>query len=244
MYQLDNLLLNFLKKIYSSPIKRKSNFTINTFQDIVIITSTIHPTSEKLSYSKIRSIYDDNERFEQTLNSINSIKNKLPRASIFLLENSPLTCKEQEELKNAVDWLILFSNDPNASEYKDSIYKGSGEIYMLLKFYEVFTHFDYKRLFKLSGRYFLSENFSPQKFSESQFSFRKYENSYSTRLYSVPKNLEEIYYEQLIKTFKESCHGATIECILMQDIDENKIKLLDMLGVKGNIAVNGELINE
>ena len=54
--------------------------------NLVLITSIINTPKTPLSYSKIRSVYTRNERFEQTKKTIESIKEKIPNHKILIVE--------------------------------------------------------------------------------------------------------------------------------------------------------------
>lgn len=54
--------------------------------NIILITSVINTPNKPLSYSKTRSVYNRNERFEQTKKTIQSVKEKLPNIKIMIVE--------------------------------------------------------------------------------------------------------------------------------------------------------------
>jgi hypothetical protein len=213
-------------------------------RQLFLLTSTIHPANLPLSYTSTRSIFVADERLAQTLRSIESIRGMVPNSLIILLENSKLSDQEFQLLRDAVDWVILFAQDNDACLLRDSPHKGAAEIYMLLKAVNLLRYFQYKRMFKLSGRYWLSERFSLQKFPKTKFGFLVSGGTHSTRLYSIPKELEAVYAKQLAKTLVAARRGATIEAEIMRGIPSEQIELLPSLGVSGFIGVTGKFIDE
>lgn len=55
---------------------------------IVIVGSTIQAREGKFTYSKTRTIFDANERFRQTIATVNSLTNALPDAKIYVVDSS------------------------------------------------------------------------------------------------------------------------------------------------------------
>jgi hypothetical protein len=211
---------------------------------IFLITSTIRTSEHPLSYARTRSVFSAEERLEQTLRSIESVRTKVPDTLIVLLENSELSAIETATLRKVADWFISFAEDPRAVELRDGPFKGASELYMLLWIQDILRHFDYEKMFKLSGRYWLTDRFCLQDFLSDKFEFLMRAGVYSTRLYCVPKSLEAMYRKQLEKTFVAAQRGATIEAVIMQGVPQDRIHLLERLGVCGYIAPTGELIDE
>lgn len=211
---------------------------------IFLITSTIRPSENPLSYTHTRSVFSAEQRLEQTLRSIESVRAKVPDALVVLLENSDLSTKEVSVLQNVADWFVLLSQDAQAIELRDSFHKGAAEAYMLLSIQNVLMYFDYRIMFKLSGRYWLSERFDIHNFPSDRFGLLLRGGVYSTRLYSVPKALNVLYCRQLDKAMRETLKGAGIEVVIMQGVPSDKIMSLEYLGVQGYISPNGEFIDE
>lgn len=211
---------------------------------IFLITSTIRTSDDPLSYTRTRSVFSAKQRLEQTLRSIESVRAKVPDALIVLLENSDLSVRETSVLQEAADWFVSFAQDAHAVELRDGPFKGAAETYMLLWILDIVRYFDYEKMFKLSGRYWLSDRVRLQDFPSDKFGFLMREGSYSTRLYCVPKSLEAIYRKQLEKTFVAAQRGATIETLIMRGVPQDKIQLLEHLGVRGYIAPTGGVIDE
>jgi hypothetical protein len=69
--------------------------------NLVIITSLINCTNNPLSYSKTRTIFDKDQRFIQTLKSIDCIKNKIKNCEILFCECSNICNSEYEKIIRA-----------------------------------------------------------------------------------------------------------------------------------------------
>ena len=62
-------------------------------KNITLITSIIDTPNLPLSYTNCRSVFTKQQRFEQTQNTIASIREKIPDNKIILIECSPLNDK-------------------------------------------------------------------------------------------------------------------------------------------------------
>ena len=69
-------------------------------RNLVIITSIIEMPNKPLSYSKTRSIFNNDERFEQTKKTIETIKKKIDDISILIIE-----CSEFKDNKDKYEYL-------------------------------------------------------------------------------------------------------------------------------------------
>jgi len=173
-----------------------------------------------------------------------SVRAKVPDTLIVLLENSDLSARETTILRQAADWFVSFAKDARAVELRDGPFKAAGEIYMLLWIQQIIQHFGYEKMFKLSGRYWLSGRFRLRDFPSDKFGFLMRGGTHSTRLYCVPKSLEAAYRKQLKETFVAAQKGTTIEAIIMRGVPPDRLQLLSHLGVCGYIAPSGDYIEE
>ena len=220
------------------------NVKVITRPYVFLITSTIRSSENPLSYTRTRSVFSAEQRLEQTLHSIESVRTKVPEALVVLLENSDLPTGETSVLQEAADWFVSFAQNAYATELRDGPFKGAGETYMLLWTQRIVQHFDYEKMFKLSGRYWLSDRFCLEDFPLGKFGFLMSGGTHSTRLYCVPKCLEGMYRKQLEKTLVATQKGAGVEAVIMRGVPPDKIELLEHLGVCGHIAPTGGYIEE
>ena len=217
---------------------------ILAYRYIFLITSTLSPSEKPLLRSAKRNIFSTEERLDQMLSSIASVRAKVPGALIVLLENSDLTDKQAQVLRDTVDWLVLFAHDPKAVVFRDCSNRGSGEIYKLQSIHRVLRNFDYQLLFKLSGRYCLSRRFALEHFPRDRFGFLLRDGVASTRLYSVPGCLHDQYGRQLTAAFVASRFGLSIESAITCGLTSHQVQWLDPIGVSGHVAVDGMWIDE
>lgn len=211
---------------------------------LFLITSTINFTNSPLGVNQDlpRSCLSPSLRFDQTLESIKSIRLHVPNAVVVLLENSSLSIDQKNILEPLVEHLILISE---RNFIKNFWNKGLPEIYLLLSFFKKRSLKQYSGVFKLSGRYSLSSDFKFEFFKTSKFIFTQRDGVYSTRLYYVPICQFGFYKTALCFALFPSLMGVPIEVAFAHLIDKSQIKFLSPIGVKGQIAVQeGEWINE
>jgi len=207
------------------------------------MTSVIYFKDKPLSYSSSRSIYSPETRAEQTLKTIQSIREKMPGAKIFLFE---LGLKEDlpHNLKNSVDLYVFLGNKKIVRWAVDGSKKGFGEAVGLIygaKYIK--NQADY--YFKISGRYYLNDDFEINDFLDSNFAFLKYDRSISTRLYGFSQSVFNVWYRALwLSLLFLYFTIMSIEFVLPKFIKQKYVKSLNRLGISGFIAPGGEYIKE
>jgi hypothetical protein len=158
--------------------------------DLFVITSVINTGNAGWTYTDVRSVFNCQERFEQTLNSIASIRSRCSGASILLIECSDIDDTMTQALKERVDYFIqTYHVDEIREACINSNKKGYGEMKKMAAVCDFIASrgVPFKRLFKLSGRYFLNDSFTESVYSTEQYTFMKYaHDAGSTVLYSVP----------------------------------------------------------
>jgi FkbM family methyltransferase len=216
-------------------------------KDLFLITSVVCTGDIPWSYAP-RSVYSPEERFQQTLESIQSIRTRHPSANILLIECSDLPVEYANALQSSVDYYMnVRSNEEARRACLETDKKGFGEAVLtkLALQYVFENNLSFERLFKLSGRYALNDDFSPDMFSYSQFTFKKSPDpsSISTILYSVP-HLHRMKLNAIICNTVEyyKTHGPTgYETIVPQQCTPQTS--IDRVGAQGYVAVNrGEVI--
>ena len=98
--------------------------------NLTIITSVINISKEPLSYSGTRSIYSPEERFNQTIKTIESLK-KINNTEILFIESTNITKEMENFLKSKATYFLNIdettskSNSPHkASAESSQIYEG------------------------------------------------------------------------------------------------------------------------
>jgi hypothetical protein len=158
------------------------------------------------------SAYDEQQRFEQTLKTIECVREKVPNSYVVLFECSskPIDEKQKEVLKEKADLFLEFYNEPvlkqiyeNLEErpelitYGKSLLETRGLLNALyvIKKHNLFS--DSQRVFKLTGRYLLNEYFDikdyESKFLEERYVIKKYDYLPQEAENFDDKELENVY---------------------------------------------------
>lgn len=128
-----------------------------------IVTSTLNT---------VHGVIDPQDRFNQTIESLESIRRHVPNSRIIFSDNStvPLTTEQIEFFKTKADYVRtvdhnLFTLVANQYGY----YKGPAEIYMMREVLDFIERENLigKRIFKLSGRYKISDTFDIKEYDQS-----------------------------------------------------------------------------
>lgn len=173
--------------------------------DIFCITSIIKTGNKEWSYIPTRSVYSPEERFQQTLQTIQSIRERAPEAKILLVEASQLSNDMTSTLQEKVDYFLdLHENQDVCLACFETDRKGWGEAKKTIEAIKYLkeNNISFRRFFKISGRYFLNSFFSLDNFSMDTFTFNKQlkgSTSHPTVLYSVPFCLVSNFQKALLQ---------------------------------------------
>lgn len=207
-----------------------------------IITSVIHFSQNKLSYSQVRSVYTPEQREQQTLHTITSIREKVPNASIVLVEMG-LKKNISRNLLLAADQFIYVGNNWLVKWACNSRHKGLGEAMGLIKASSNINT-SAGLYFKISGRYFLNNDFKLDGWNNRQYCFKKYGDNVSTRLYSFGPSFFSHWKRVLYRSLPLLYKGYSIEEVMPRFIPPGNIYEMKLLGVSGFVAPNAESISE
>jgi hypothetical protein len=225
--------------------KSKTNITNINVENLVLITSKICVSNKVYSYSSTRSIYSPHQRYEQLLDTINSIKQYISNCYIILIDNSKLTKHMVCNLSENVD---LFINDTNNNHLNyltdENEYKGFGELGQLLYVFNNYilkNNFTFKNFFKISGRYKLIGsiehilNIDDSVFKKNyNVTDREY---YYTCFYKIINNKIMMYYKSLHRMFSNiNRYGQDMEVIIPYELNYDFYET-DLLNLEQNIAV-------
>jgi hypothetical protein len=216
--------------------------------NLVLITSIICTPDIPLSYTSIRSVFTSNERFEQTKKTIQTVKEKIPESKIFIVECSSLN-EEQHKyfLENSDYFLNLYNND-NLKKSIYSISKALGEGTMTISAIEYIkqNNIIFDNFFKITGRYWLSENFNYNNFINNDIVVHNiYNDIYNvcTSLYKLNKlNIDDFYNFLINNKYKmEQCIGyEVLFAMFLNSSNKNKVIHLNKIGVNGYISVSSD----
>ena len=200
-----------------------------------IITSVIDFSGNKLSYSSSRSSFNPEERMKQSIETIRSIRNKMPDAKIFFLEMGRKP-DASGELSGIVDRYIYIGNRSLVRWACDGLHKGMGEAVGLL-IAKKQLHSDADFYFKISGRYFLTDDFNPGEWAGNGFFFRRYgDNCVSTRLYGFEAGFFGHWQKAIFRSLYQLYKGRSLENVLPMFIRPGLVTSIERLGVAGFVA--------
>ena len=139
-------------------------------KDIIIITSVIEVTITPLLINGLkdfplkRSIYSPKERFEQTIETIESIRKYMPHTDILIMECSP-NSEWMDLLKEKTNYFVNLH--PNEC-IMNNTNKGFGEATLLLEACKFLKSIPYKynNIYKITGRYVLQPSFNKSYWEE------------------------------------------------------------------------------
>jgi len=248
-----------LKYDIKDKISDYENIIINSDNgklDLIIITSVINCVKNKLSYFETRSIFSVKERYKQTLKSIESIREKMPQCKIFFCECSNMKENENYESyeKNIIEKVDYYANFYDIDSIKKAVnseFKGYGEACILLKAFDVISELEskeellLKNIFKLSGRYFLNEDFNLELYNNFNNNFCYWDNStvsLCSIFYKIKINHFELFKECLEKSIIELKNNASIEICLYKYFSTSN-QILEKMNISGYLATEGYLFS-
>jgi hypothetical protein len=231
--------------------------------NLILITSIIKPPNTRLSYSE-RSVYNYQERFEQTKYTIQSIREKIPNNKIFIIECSPLTNEEESYFLNNSEYFINIYENTFLREriYSESKSLGEGTMTSMALNYIINDKIEFDNFFKISGRYYISEKFDYNNFNNSDVVVnfcRKYEyqiiNKYvNTSLYKLPHSSINLFYdflnnektnELMYKSLDyEHLFGIFIESLKTYYTNDYNVIHLNNYGCKGLVSTENNSLHD
>jgi hypothetical protein len=227
-------------------------------KNIIIVTSIIDtPNNLPLSYSLKRSVFFKKDRFEQTKNTISSIRLHIPDCLILLIECSPLDNNEAEFFTNNTDIFINMYNDDKINEFLINIYspfkalaEGTMTIYALEYLFN--NNIICDNIFKISGRYYLNDNFHFDNYLNNDDTIYKIDNKrcntcfYKLTFNNAFKWLLFLKNEKILMSYKHLLLSRnSFEDIFCLFAIKNNIKLNDhnhKIGISGNVSVCGSYV--
>ncbi len=210
-----------------------------------LITSVIYSKeNKKVTYDGVRSIFSPEERTQQTAHTIKTIRKKVPQAKIVLIEGG-LQSDLPAGLKEKSDQYLYLGDKKLVRWAVDSTFKSLGEVSMLLYALKRLDQ-DADFYFKISGRYFLNDEFNINDWKKGGFVLHFKQGDYiSTRLYGFRKEMIKIWKYALIKGLPFSFIGYAIENTLAKFIPKKFTHRISGLGLTGlSATVKNDFIKE
>ena len=195
-------------------------------KNCVIVTSVICPDSAPLSYSTTRSIYTPEQRYQQTVETIHSVRAYLPGADVCLVECSP-PCAEIADLEEQVEVFVNLYPDDNI---RKNPAKGVGEACMLYAALDNLDINSYDNFFKLSGRYVLNSRFNIDAYMNDKVVLKRTMHyggdSMHTFFYKFPSK-EAQFFKNLFKLASLDAQDSAIEIYMLKHMDMSKVLHLE-----------------
>ena len=242
-------------------------------KNIVLLTSAVYTNY---------GIYNPQDRIKQTLETAKSAQKYIPGAVIILVDNSKVdvqndTSAEFEELIDTVDYYIDNSDDNDIKYFHNNVtnYDIGKNAMEALGMMKALTYISNDkammkeidkagRIFKLSGRYQVTDKFDITKFdnanTKDKYVFKRAQPSWinpadtgvntllQTRLWSFTPamllNTMQLYkdiIETMVRLFNEGKYIDN-EHAMSRFIPRDMLVELETVGLMGNIAPNGMMI--
>lgn len=223
-------------------------------KNIILISSAIVVSDKPLSYCQKRSVVSAQQRYTATINTILSVRQKIPNSIIILIDPTQIFDDWKIYLKSITDHLI---DDSSLTESTDTwLNKGCAECQQILAGLEYITgkYPTATKIFKITGRYYLEKSFKYDNFEDNAVCFMTIPKTSIffetvpacyTFFYSVPiKYIAE--YQNALKNTISKCLDLdkSIETILPYEFGSAFVNHnIEELGVSGIVAPFGSLIN-
>lgn len=209
---------------------------------LVVITSVVNPSP--LS----QNVFTPKQRFEQLLDSVRSVRAKIPDAFIVIVEGSRYTNEQYLALEQAGANHVFFTHP------HDKLRGESLSLYAFFKsdtFEKIRTTSQLLSINKLSGRYRLLDDFRFHYDGEMCVcKIIQPQDSYSgqamllTRFYSLPAKYLDDYIEGLRKCCEYIHINMEHSFYLHRALPIDKINPNQKINVGGCIAPNGEWVED
>jgi len=212
--------------------------------NLFIVTSAIN---------SFRSVIPLDKRYEQTLETIESVRTKVPDSIILLAESSPNPVPENilQDLSKKVDYLLINSNIPDIIQLGKQGLQSPAEAYSLAFTLDVVENLlpEVKRIFKVTGRGSLTDDFHIEDHAiEGKYVFKRRVDSWiskdiqlvDTRIFSFCGSLIPETKEMMRRIVNHSLQtGRDLEHCVFELMDKEKLEERDVMGFKCQISSTG-----
>lgn len=249
-----------------------ANFSIEPDDVVIAITSVIHVSKNPLYGVPNRSNISPQDRYLQTIEQLDSVREKIPKAKIFLLEMSEIIPDDELiQLSKRCDYVIKYGKNDGTFPAKHSpfgtIYhycnespnKGLGEMSVLIHLGTVLRDVPFRIFCKLNGRGKLGNSFNINNFlaGEASASEAGRENVpvfcaikgggrlgilTYSNFYSIPRHYFNLYVEHMIAWLFPHTNEPVEHILTMFAESVKMIKLIPKLGVDGYRACDREYL--
>jgi len=239
------LHIPFIDDLCTQIRKNIAESTKTEYDAIFVIPSMVTPT--------IARFFTPEERYQQTLYTIHTIREKVPNSFCLIIEGSKISQEQREQFSQISDHLIMCDCDIDVRKcVNDTRNIGIGECKLL----EIGMNFileqkiSAKMCIKLGSRYYLNENFDLSNYDTSKYNFRKHfdecvlQDVYTTGLFTIPmKNIPDFIQTQgtMIAIINHNDMVERLYCTIIPIEQVNDVKVL---GLGGRLNYNGKNIRE
>ena len=214
--------------------------------NLILITSVINTPNTPLSYTNTRSVFSRQDRFEQTKKTIKSVREKLSNSKIIIVECSDFNEEENNYFKENCNYILNLWNKKELHNYIFGPSKSLGEGTMTIEALKYIKelNLEYQYLYKISGRYWLNENFKIENIQNNIFKrINKNENNVFTALYKIDKKTVEKLLIFLINNIEEMKKCIGYEVLMSHFVKNIDNQLVDIIGLSGFVTVCGSEYN-
>jgi len=204
------------------------------------------------------SVIPMEERYKDTFQTIESIRQKVPDSIILLSESSPQPVSEEyvKELSSKVDYMLLTSRNPDVVQLGLQAQKSPAECYSMflsIDFIENLKLPNIQRVFKITGRGKFTDDFNIDYYNTQdvvgKFVYKKRVQSWMSKdVYLVDTRISSFCYsilpeaKEMMKTLVNHClqTGRDVEHCTFELIDKNKLVEKEVMGYECRISSTGE----
>lgn len=209
-----------------------------------LVISTICTNQNPLDYHPTRSVFTPQQRLEQTIESIKSIRKYTNHRVVHVeCSNYAEMGLSLDPIRDAVDVFIDLSKNPEVIGAANSPHKSWAELLSVRAALSLLPPSD-ETMFKLSGRYCLNESFDISKFGIGDVTAKVY------RIYGPTRCCSVLYSVTNASRYADMCEycyhnfsdrkWTSMEEMLYLWASRNSLHEIDSLGCRGKIAVTGE----
>ena len=223
----------------------------NKNYNVVIVTSKIYTSSKPFSYAPNRSIYSKDERFNQVVITVETIRKYIPDSFILLYDNSVFKDNEYQTLNSITDCFINLHNDDIVNDLTNNcIHKLYGEISQTFKMLDYlikhYKNMNIKNLFKITGRYKINDTFNYKQYeNEEEIIFKRNKDVvdrayYFTCFYKIGGKKIQYFYdimEELFQDIQNEAYDYEDYEVILPMLLYKKFNCVEHLGVTQDIAV-------
>jgi hypothetical protein len=191
--------------------------------DLVIISSAINTCNAPLSYYPIRSVFNKQERYEQTFKTLESIR-KIPNKRTYFVECTDIP-EYEDSIRTQVDF---YKNVYKGNEAViDGPYKNVGEALSCL----AVESDDYENVYKISGRYYLTNEFDYSLWkNDDTMMWVDSNNGWRLTVFYKINKAQHLQWLCLLMAMVRNNESRAIEQVMMEITD---FKRIDKVGVEG-----------